>query len=215
MLDRTEGTAAPKTNSSKSIKLPSPKKKESPNKTQTTNMDIDVLDSDLKIVKQLMKKTIPKKTIEKLSCFACKTELDTIQKLSHHLSICDNALRTCVYCNTLFDSKQKMKEHSLTHSVISLLTCDCGKRFDTKEKLFKHCKNCEIDHIASMGFVYSCKQCNETFNERFQLYKHVKEHIRKSDEKVCDICGHRFIGEEALAKHRKEEHEKSENLLYR
>lgn len=170
MLDRTEGSDSTKLINGKTIKLPSPKKKESPNKSQTTKMDIDILDADIKIFKEIMKRSIPKneiKSVEKLSCFACKTKLDTIQKLSHHLSICDNALRTCVYCNILFDSKQKMREHTLTHSVVTPLTCHCGKRFDSKEKLLKHCKNCEIDHIASMGFVYSCKQCGETFNERF------------------------------------------------
>ncbi|XP_034831846.1 zinc finger protein OZF-like [Maniola hyperantus] len=218
MLDRTEGTESTKLNNGKTIKLPSPKKKESPNKCQTTKMDIDILDSDIKIFKEIMKKSIPRneiKSVEKLSCFACKTKLDTIQKLSHHLSICDNALRTCVYCNILFDSKQKMREHTLSHSVVTPLTCNCGKRFDSKEKLVRHCKNCEIDHIASMGFVYSCKQCGETFNERFQLYKHAKEHVKKSDERICDICAHTFIGEGALAKHRKEEHDKMDNLLYR
>ncbi|XP_023951894.1 gastrula zinc finger protein XlCGF26.1 [Bicyclus anynana] len=218
MLDRTVATEATKFNNCKSIKQLSPKKKELPTKTQKTKMDIDILDSDMNIVKELMKKAVPRsemKSIEKLSCFACKTKLDTIQTLSHHLSICDNALRTCVYCNILFDSKQKMREHTLTHSGITPLTCNCGKRFDTRDKLLRHCKSCEIDHISSMGFVYSCKQCGVTFNERFQLYKHAKEHVRKAEERICDICGHTFVSEDALAKHRKEEHEKQNNLLYR
>lgn len=56
---------------------------------------------------------------------------------------------------------------------------------------------------------------NEFVFPRFQLYHHAREHVLKSEERVCDICGHRFIGSEALAKHRKEEHEKADNLLYR
>ncbi|CAH2253849.1 zinc finger protein 91-like isoform X1 [Pararge aegeria] len=216
MLDRTVGTEANKIVNGKSLNQLSPKK--SPNKTQTTKMDIDVLDSDIKIVKELMKKAVPKnetKSIEKLSCFACKAKLDTIHKLSQHLSICDNAIRTCIYCNILFDSKQKMREHALIHSAFTPLTCNCGKQFDTKDNLLKHCKRCETDHIASMGFVYSCKQCKATFNEWLQMFQHAKEHVRKSEERICDICGHTFIGEESIAKHRKEKHEKPDNPLYR
>ncbi|XP_050345450.1 zinc finger protein 2-like [Nymphalis io] len=218
MLDRTEGSETLKTVNNKLSKIPSPKKKDPISKP--INMDIDVLDSDIEIVKELLSKEIePNKQIKNIdksfSCFACKAKLDSIQKLSHHLSICDNALRTCVHCNILFDSKQKMRQHALTHSVITPLTCNCGKQFETKEKLIAHCKKCEIDHIASMGFVYSCKQCGETFSERFQLYKHAKEHVLKSEERVCDICGHTFIGDEALSNHRKEQHDNPDNILYR
>ncbi|XP_039759975.1 zinc finger protein 26-like isoform X2 [Pararge aegeria] len=188
------------------------------NNTENIEEYLNNLDSDIKIVKELMKKAVPKnetKSIEKLSCFACKAKLDTIHKLSQHLSICDNAIRTCIYCNILFDSKQKMREHALIHSAFTPLTCNCGKQFDTKDNLLKHCKRCETDHIASMGFVYSCKQCKATFNEWLQMFQHAKEHVRKSEERICDICGHTFIGEESIAKHRKEKHEKPDNPLYR
>ncbi|CAH2102104.1 unnamed protein product [Euphydryas editha] len=222
MLDRTEGSEyTMKAVNNKVTKIPSPKKKESMGMSEKPiNMDIDVLDSDIEIVKELLlKETEPKKQIKSIdksfSCFGCKAKLDSIQKLSHHLSICDNALRTCVHCNILFDSKQKMRQHALTHSAITPLTCNCGKQFDTKEKLITHCKKCEIDHIASMGFIYSCKQCGDTFSERFQLYKHAKEHVLKSEERICDICGHTFIGDDALSKHRKEQHEKPDDIMYR
>lgn len=221
MLDRTEGSeTTTRTVNNKLTKTPSPKKKESPGKSQPINMDIDVLDSDIEIVNELLSKEIePKKQIKTVdtsfSCFGCKAKLDSIQKLSHHLSICDTAIRTCVHCGILFDSKQKMRQHALTHSVKTPLTCNCGIQFDSKEKLLAHCTKCEIDHIASMSFIYTCKKCGETFKERFQLYKHAREHVLKSEERICDICGHTFIGDEALSKHRMEQHEKLENITYR
>ncbi|CAG9581870.1 unnamed protein product [Danaus chrysippus] len=217
MLDRTVGPDYKMNN--KLNKASSPKKKESPSKTKKPiKMDIDILDSDIEVVEELLKKEIePKRrNIDKqYSCFACNTKEDNIKKLSHHLSICDNALRTCVHCGVLFDSKQKMRQHLLSHSVLTPLTCNCGQQFDTKERLLAHCRKCEIDHISSMGFLYSCKQCGETFSERFPLYKHAKDHIQKSQERICDVCGHTFIGNEALLKHRKEEHEKAEKVSYR
>ncbi|KAM3967836.1 uncharacterized protein ACR2FA_011374 [Aphomia sociella] len=196
-------------------KMPTPKKKEP--KSNCVNMEIDVLDSDIEIVNEiLMKETEPKtktKVVDKiqLACFGCKTKFENMHKLSQHVSVCDNASRTCIHCNLLLDSKQKMFQHSLIHN--GTLMCNCGKQFPTKEKMLLHHKTCIIDYGALMGCVYRCRQCGQTYNERFQLYKHVKEHIMKSEERICDICGHKFNGSEALSKHRKKEH--STGDLYR
>lgn len=225
MLDRNQensmDTVIKVTNATKFNKQPSPKKKESVPKSKTAKMKmkIDVLDSEVDIVKEiLMKKTEPKKSSTKAektlsTCFACKAKFENIQKLSQHFSVCDIALRTCIHCNILFDSKQKMQQHSIAHNIP--LTCNCGKQFTSKEKLTQHHRVCHIDYGTTLGCIYRCKQCNEAFKERFQLYKHVKEHVLKMEEKICDICGHAFVGNEALAKHRKEDHKLAEDLLYR
>ncbi|XP_047520640.1 PR domain zinc finger protein 15-like [Pieris napi] len=200
ILDRTEGDK---------VKIsPSQKKK-------AIKMDIDVLDSDKEIVKELLMKESKPKNTDLHSCFACKETSDSIQTLSRHLSVCESASRTCVLCKQLFNSKQKMLQHFLTHNITEPLTCTCGKRFENKEKLNYHTKNCNVDHIASMGFMYRCKQCKETFTERFQLFKHAKKHILRGEQQMCDICGHIFTGNEALEKHRKQEHNKLNNCKYR
>lgn len=209
------------TNITKSNKQLSPKKKEPLPKSKNSKMKmkIDVLDSEVAIVKEtLMKETEPKKPNNKTEknasiCFACKATFENIQKLSQHFSTCDVALRTCIHCNLLFDSKQKMQQHSSTHN--TSLTCNCGKQFPSKEKLTQHHKVCHIDYGATLGCIYRCKQCNETFMERFQLYKHAKGHVLKMEERICDICGHKFVGNESLAKHKKEDHKLAEDLLYR
>ncbi|CAG4953957.1 unnamed protein product [Colias eurytheme] len=206
MLDRTEGDKMAK------AKLTSPKKKD---KQKSVNMNIDVLDSDIEIVKELLMKESEPKKDNLHSCFACKESLDSIETLSQHLSICESASRTCVLCNTLFDSKQKMLQHLLTHNITAPLTCTCGRKFEDKEKLLAHTKYCNIDHIASMGFMYRCKQCKEMFTERFQLYKHAKKHVLQAEQRMCDICGHTFVGNEALTKHRKQEHNKPNNCHYK
>lgn len=285
MLDRNQENSMDslsKTNS-KIIKQPSPNKRDKVK--HKVDMEIDVLDSDIDIVKEiLMKETEPKKTPIKdkilltcfgckskfdnflklshhlsmcdhisrtsvnsnkilnikqkhslthksgvliqdtdkiksgneksiLTCFACKSKFDHFEKLSQHLSICDNALRTCIQCNLSFDSKLKMRQHSLVHSKLTL-TCPCGKQFTSKERLAQHHKTCNMDPVMT-GCIYRCKQCHETFKERFQLYKHAKDHVTMAAERICDVCGHSFMGNDALVKHRKVAHGKCENLMYR
>ncbi|CAK1540318.1 unnamed protein product [Leptosia nina] len=198
MLDRSEFK-----------KVPSPKKK-------AVNMDIDVLDSDIEIVKELLQKESKPKTNENLhSCFACNETLDSIQTLSRHLSVCESASRTCVLCKKLFNSKHKMIQHLLTHNITAPLTCTCGRKFNNKEKLMLHTKFCNVDHIASMGFMYRCKQCKETSSERFQLFKHAKKHILQEVQRMCDICGHSFMGNDGLNKHKKKEHSDLNNCKYK
>lgn len=218
MLDRNEHNLEMSKPNSKT-KIPSPKKKDA----KKLKLEIDVLDSDFSIVKGLKKKEPEPKIklnhvkVDKNTfvCFGCKLMYDSIPKLLQHMSTCDIVLRTCVHCNMLFNSKQQMQQHSMTHNTSQPLTCNCGEQFSTKERLVQHHKTCHTDYAAVIGCVYRCKECGDTFRERFQLYKHAKEHIIKTEEKVCDICGHTFMGSDALTKHRKEEHEKHENVMYR
>ncbi|CAH2989120.1 unnamed protein product [Chilo suppressalis] len=186
------------------------------NNTANIEEYLNNLDSDIEIVQELLiKETEPKEKNaheDDSSCFACGAIFNDIHKLTQHMSVCDAALRTCVHCKMLFDSKIKMQQHLLTHN---LLSCKCGKQFQSKEKLIQHHKTCLVDYGAVMGCLYRCKECGLTFKERFQLYKHARRHVHKSEEKICDICGHSFIGNVALTKHKLEEHEKSENLMYR
>ncbi|CAG4977086.1 unnamed protein product [Parnassius apollo] len=222
MLDKTSENIMEFAKTSSKIKQVSPKKKESPKSKKSVKMDIDVLDSDIEIVKEILLKEIDpecnimcSKNTDKTICFACKAKFDTVQKLSQHLSICDSASRTCIHCNLLFDSKKKMKQHAITHGLLTQMSCHCGKQFTSKELLLQHYNNCHYDQVAAMGFYHRCKQCGMLYKDRFQLYKHAKEHILRSEERVCDICGHTFIGDDALSKHRMEEHEKQNNLTFR
>ncbi|KAI5636716.1 zinc-finger associated domain (zf-AD) domain-containing protein [Phthorimaea operculella] len=222
MLDRNQENSLDGTtkitNIIKPTKQPSPKKKDNVKTKTCIKMEIDVLDSDVEIVKELIKKEIePKKTSQlkdknQFICFACKAKFDNMHKMSQHLTICDYALRTCSQCNLLFDSRFKMLQHSLIHS--KPLTCNCGKQFPTREKLNQHHKACHNDN-TSKNCLFRCKQCKETFKERFQLYKHAKEHVLKMEEKICDICGQVLIGHDALVKHSKDVHGKDPDTLYR
>lgn len=197
------------TASVKTIKNNSPKKKE---KTKIDlKMEVDVLESGTEIVQEsLMKKAQVKPQIqylEKNTCFACDTKFNTVQDLSHHISICDYAMRTCVECAVLFDSRKQMLQHRIAHNPLLPLTCNCGKKFESEELLTKHFRVCHIDYMAMLGCSYQCKQCGETFTERFSLYRHARNHVLKSQERKCDICGHTFIGDEALSKHKLKDHD--------
>ncbi|KPJ11972.1 Zinc finger and SCAN domain-containing protein 22 [Papilio machaon] len=205
----------------KVTKQASPKKRESPKTKKCIKMDIDVLDSDVELVKEILfKETEPKTKSnhvknDKTICFGCKAKFDNVQKLSQHLCICESASRTCIHCNVQFESKKKMKKHSIIHGILTQMICNCGKQFTNKELLLKHYNSCQADQVSMLGLCHRCKQCGVIFKDRLELYKHVKQHLIKSAEKICDICGHTFIGNDRLAKHKKEEHEKLENLLYR
>lgn len=211
MLDKNEVIEVCKLTAFKAIKQPSPQKKEK----QPMAMEIDVLDSDVEIVKEIIFKGAvlkPDKVENNFhTCYGCKTKLENIQKLCQHVSTCDTASRTCVQCDTLFDSRQKMIEHSTTHSTLSL-TCYCKEQFPTKEKLTQHLKSCRND---TTGCTFRCKECGDMSKDRFQLYRHVRNHVMKADEKKCDICGHIFIGNDALANHIKREHKTNNGALYR
>lgn len=183
-LDRNE-----KSMSAAKPKMPTPKKKEAVAiiKKADMKMEIDVLDSDVDVVKEiLMKGTEPKikanpnqnmkvqvKTLDKnnLTCFACEVKFDNIHKLSQHLSTCDIASRTCFHCNMLFDSKQKMQQHFVTHNNAFPSMCSCGMQFPSREKLTQHHKTCHVDYGAAMGCSYRCKECGEIFRERWVLLK--------------------------------------------
>lgn len=214
MLDKNEVIEVSKLTAFKSIKQPSPKKKEKPTNVA---MEIDVLDSDVEIVKEIIfKEAVPKPPLNNKSaqnfhtCYGCKIKFEGIQKLCQHVSTCDTASRTCVQCDTLFDSRQKMIEHSMSHTTLPL-TCNCKKQFSTKEKLIQHQKTCHNDNT---GCTFRCKECGEVSKDRFQLYRHARNHVMKADEKKCDVCGHIFISNDALMKHKKE-HEKTQKAMYR
>ncbi|CAB3241147.1 unnamed protein product [Arctia plantaginis] len=219
MLDRNEHNIEIAKATLKTSKVPSPKKKDA----KKFKMDVDILESDLTVIKGLIKKeTDPKTKISQVKndknifvCFGCKTKFENVPKLLQHMSLCDIALRTCIHCNMLFNSKQQMQQHSITHNTSVPFTCNCGEQFQTKERLIQHHRTCHTDYAASVGCVYRCKECGDTFKERCQLYKHAKEHIIKSEERVCDTCGHTFMDSVTLAKHKKDEHVKLDNVMYR
>lgn len=202
------------------IKQPSPKKKESkPN--YEMNMEIDVLDSDLEIVQELLLKenNVSKKQtyIEKknMVCFACKINFDSAHKLLQHYSICDRALRTCIKCDLLFDSKNKLLQHKVTCHTTVACACNCGKQFNNKDNLVKHYQDCITDFAVTVGCAFRCKQCGDMFKDRLHLYKHAQEHVMKAQMKVCYDCGNNFVGEIALAIHRKNEHPTPDNMMFR
>ncbi|CAH0695523.1 unnamed protein product [Spodoptera exigua] len=220
MLDKNEHSFEISKLNNKITKVPSPKKI---NLAKKFKSEKDLCDSEVQMVKGIVMRELDSKTkvnqvkVESSAfiCFGCKTKYDTVQKLLQHLSVCDIASRTCIHCDMLFNSKQQMQMHSITHNTSAPFTCNCGQEFPSKERLLQHHKTCLMDYAASVGCVYRCKGCGDTFKERFQLYKHAKEHIVKAEERVCDICGHTFNGTDALIKHRKDEHEKPEKVIYR
>lgn len=215
MLDRNE--YAMELTKSVTYKTLSPKKKEMKT-AKKIDMEIDVLDSDIEIVKEIIKKEVDvcKPAVVKVeknfsTCYGCKLKFDSIQKLCQHVSVCDNASRTCMKCDSLFDSRQKMIEHTAIH-LTTPLTCSCAVQFSTKELLIQHQKVCRADFGSNLGCIFKCKECGDTFKDRFQLYRHARQHIIKSEERKCDICRHIFNGNDALMKHKKKEHVTNANM---
>ncbi|KAJ0182270.1 hypothetical protein K1T71_001639 [Dendrolimus kikuchii] len=220
MLDKNEHVTEFGRITAKLIKT-SPKKKEKL-KSNKIKMDIDVFESDIKVVKGIILKETDQRDkvnnvkVEKnfSTCFGCNIKFDCIQTLSRHISTCDNALRTCIQCGMMFDSKQKLQQHTISHNNLLPMLCNCGEKFFSKELWIQHVRTCQNNFTSAAGFAHRCTKCGEIFKHRFELYKHAREHVMKAEERFCDICGHIFIGDEALANHRKSEHEKFENNVY-
>lgn len=216
MLDKNENSNSLTSFSGCLKQIKCAKKKESKSNYE---MEIDVLDSDFEIVKELLLKetTISKSKVNDKTnqCLACKNVFESADKLTQHYVYCDCARRYCTSCDILFDSKQKLISHkSLYHSSVPC-NCNCGEYFNNKNKLLEHYKHCLADFGLVNGLEYRCKECGVTYTDRSQLYKHVKDHVLKSQMKMCFECGHNFVGETALATHKKNVHPIQEDVIFR
>lgn len=191
-----------------------------PDDSYEIHMEIDVLDSDLDIVNELLSKqsrTTPLKeknnvSSECYSCMSCKIIFNDFERLANHMGSCEALKRTCVDCGNLFETKEKMLKHRIVHNTTQACTCHhCGKHFLGIDRLNQHIEKCHSDFVAEIGCVYKCRECGSIFQSKDKLYVHAKSHVKlklnmNSVHFVCEDCGNVYSNKANLQNHRKLQH---------
>jgi Zinc finger, C2H2 type len=78
-------------------------------------------------------------------------------------------------------------------------TCDgCQKSFKSKHHLARHYKTCQNPVQRQ---TYRCDMCNKMFSTKTNLRKHQSRKNPCVDVKICEKCGQRFWGDDALTEH--------------
>ena len=72
---------------------------------------------------------------------------------------------------------------------------DCGKRFAMQNYFDRHCS---IEH--NTGSVFTCVDCEATFEEKEELIEHMAEHPLMKPY-VCKMCNKEFTRKYHLERH--------------
>lgn len=174
------------------------------------HMEIDVLDSDLQVVSDLLGKNItnPEKPVDNYSCKYCKS----IFLDSQHMNSCDcrkNHVYRCKQCKKVFPSRMELYNHAKGH--INKLNCKkfkcrlCENSYSSQAELNQHSRSKHTENV-----LYRCKVCQLIFSDRKNLYSHVKQHTSVLESNadgeggnghLCDACGRSFNSHSALNRH--------------
>ncbi|XP_061402524.1 transcription factor grauzone-like [Musca vetustissima] len=105
----------------------------------------------------------------------------------------------CNLCDKVMADRFCLKNHFKKHQVkIRSHICDtCGKAFTHPTNLKRH----KLLHIPDEEKKYSCSECGKLFADNTLLANHFRfVHMRKYAH-VCDICGTKLSGKDALERH--------------
>ncbi|XP_039259642.2 zinc finger and BTB domain-containing protein 41-like [Styela clava] len=137
-----------------------------------------------------------------------------------------------VGCYATFGSPSDFLDHCLAHENIFPYICtekDCDEYFPSRKILYQHkrkvhrtnklfCGVCDAVYLTASSLnrhmvthtgdksLYQCELCLKEFGTTFNLKRHRKTHIAKTEEEkirthVCDICGGKYISKDTLRTH--------------
>lgn len=120
----------------------------------------------------------------------------------------------CDHCKKRFKIKMDLKFHLGTHSDSQHMCDVCGKMYTSPESLYKHrrvmhfneykfkCPKCwqklisqeSLDnHLESHKVLHSCDECDLKFTKKYYVTRHKKRVHMVEKNKLCPVCGKRFL----------------------
>lgn len=129
-------------------------------------------------------------------CMKCKNRFESLLELKQHVfqkNTCTISQLTCNVCEKTFDNKKRMSQHMKIHEEKVKYICDkCGQMFKTNFCLENHKSAKHGEYLEEHQNVYKCRLCSEKFDNRTDLYAHMKNHSKDCQEMLCDTCGKSF-----------------------
>ncbi|XP_061385131.1 oocyte zinc finger protein XlCOF26-like [Danaus plexippus] len=135
---------------------------------------------------------------QKYTCDVCGRSYLTYEALKYHIRCSHSGNYVCRKCWTDFPTLEKKREHVKNSKACWGFIClSCGERFKSWESKQRHL----VDVHGAPKKVFTCPDCEETFDSRKHFYNHFK--LNHSDETfVCSCCGLKFTTKSQLEEHR-------------
>lgn len=138
-------------------------------------------------------------------CMKCKNRFKSLEELKEHVSmknLCTKSQLICNMCSKTFETKKKLSQHIKIHQEKAKFICDkCGKMYTNQLNLENHKSSVHGDYLDECENVYKCRLCYEKYNNRTDLYAHMKRHAADSQPLLCDTCGKCFSSNHNLRAH--------------
>lgn len=138
-------------------------------------------------------------------CMKCKNRFDSLNELKQHVfqkNSCSISQQTCKICDKVFENRRRMVSHMKVHEEKAKYICDkCGKMYTNQFNLENHKSAQHGEYLEEYQNVYKCRLCSEKFNNRTDLYSHMKTHTKENQQLLCDTCGKCFTNSNNLKSH--------------
>lgn len=157
------------------------------------------------------KKSMPKTIIVNVEappiyvCLMCQAKFPSFDPLKEHMKNnkrCKEIHLKCDKCEKIFDTRKGLQQHIQTHRAKPTLVCEqCGKTFAHQFNLENHKSSQHGEYIEDVDSIYRCKECDDQFTSRRDLYEHISKHSKEPTPVLCDYCGRSFKSSESLRSH--------------
>ncbi|KAJ8664826.1 hypothetical protein QAD02_006488 [Eretmocerus hayati] len=131
------------------------------------------------------------------SCPMCSKKFKVRESVSQHIRTVhsNNGPHQCQVCDKILSSKYSLYFHMRTHADKNPVKCSvCHKCLTSKYGLAKHMEIHEKKPI-------SCRKCNRSFSQDFELFQHTAYDCGKKGPYVCLVCGNEYIYRSNLQRH--------------
>lgn len=140
-------------------------------------------------------------------CMKCKNKFDSLADLKQHVfqtNSCTTVELTCKICDKTFETRKRLNAHAKVHEEKAKFICDkCGKMYTNQFNLENHKSSQHGEYLDECQNVYKCRICCEKYNNRTDLYSHMKTHTKDTQELLCDTCGKCFNNPHNLKSHQR------------